>query len=74
MSQQTQRPMRRGGRTPKQQMVYGLGLTVLGIILTIVFQVIASATGSSFTVVFYGMTIIGIIYTIIGFVRWIAKR
>ncbi|HEX7736583.1 MAG TPA: hypothetical protein VF458_17175 [Ktedonobacteraceae bacterium] len=71
--QQTQRPVRRG-RTGKQQFVYGLMLTGLGIVLTIVFQFIAAATGSTYTVVFYGLTIIGIIYALIGLFRMIAKR
>jgi hypothetical protein len=71
--QQRPRPVRRG-QTPQQQMIYGLGLAVLGIVLTIVFQFIASATGSSYTVVFYGMTIIGIIYLLVGFVRMLIRR
>lgn len=71
---QSRRPVRRGGRTPVQQMLYGAILAVLGIVLTIVVQVIASATGSSYTVIFYGLTIVGIIYFIIGLFRWITKR
>lgn len=70
---QSRRVVRRG-RTGAQQMLYGATIAVLGIVLTIVFQIVATATGSSFTVVFYGMTIIGIIYFIIGFFRWITKH
>lgn len=70
---QNRRPVRRG-RTPVQQMLYGATLAVLGIVLTIVVQIIASATGSSYTVIFYGLTIVGIIYAVIGFFRWITKR
>lgn len=72
----TQQPLRTTRRRQNglRQMLYGIGLAVLGVILTIVAQVIAASTGSSFTIVFSGMIIIGIIYALIGLFRWITQR
>lgn len=73
MQQQNPRPVRRR-QTGQQQFLYGLMLTILGIVLTVVVRFIADATGSSFTLIFPVMIIGGVIYMLVGLFRMIAKR